>query len=135
MTNMTNALEVVLKTDELGRVRTPVERREKLLDEFERSGLSGAKFAALAGIKYPTFAGWALRRRRQEGSTRSPAKAADQVRWLEAMVAEAAPSTSPDSSALKVHLPGGAWIEVARVEQVELAARLVRSMEKAVVAC
>ena len=32
--------EVVLKTDVLGRVRTPAARREALLDEFERSGLS-----------------------------------------------------------------------------------------------
>ena len=51
--------EVVLKTDGLGRVKTPVARRESLLDEFERTGLSGAKFAALAGIKYQTFAAWA----------------------------------------------------------------------------
>lgn len=54
----------VLKTDELGRVRVPKERQEALLDEFERSGLSGVKFAALAGIKYPTFALWAQKRRK-----------------------------------------------------------------------
>ena len=40
-----------------------VERREALLDEFERSGLSGVKFAQLAGIKYQTFALWARKRR------------------------------------------------------------------------
>jgi len=45
----------ILKTDTIGRVFTPPARREQLLEEFERSGLSGAKFAALAGIKYPTF--------------------------------------------------------------------------------
>jgi hypothetical protein len=28
-------------------VRTPAARREQLLDEFERSGVSGAKFAEL----------------------------------------------------------------------------------------
>jgi len=56
--NTTSADETILKTDVLGRVRTPRERREHLLDEFERSGLSGKKFAALAGIKYPTFATW-----------------------------------------------------------------------------
>ena len=48
----------VLKTDKRGRVRVPVERREALLDEFEKSGMSGAKFARLAGIKYATFANW-----------------------------------------------------------------------------
>ena len=56
---------VVFKQDGLGRVRMPAARREQLLDEFERSGLSGKKFAALAGIKYQTFATWAQKRRRQ----------------------------------------------------------------------
>jgi hypothetical protein len=34
MTNTTQAEEQVLKTDVLGRVKTPAARREKLLDEF-----------------------------------------------------------------------------------------------------
>jgi hypothetical protein len=42
----------------------PARRREALLDEFEKSGASGAKFARLAGIKYATFAGWVLKRRK-----------------------------------------------------------------------
>jgi beta-galactosidase len=37
MMNMTPTDEAILKTDVLGRVRTPRERREHLLDEFERS--------------------------------------------------------------------------------------------------
>ncbi len=52
--NTTPTDEVVLKQDVLGRVKTPKARREQLLDEFERSGLPGLKFAELAGIKYPT---------------------------------------------------------------------------------
>jgi hypothetical protein len=49
--NTTATDEVILKTDVLGRVKTAPARREQLLDEFERSGLSGQKFAALAGVK------------------------------------------------------------------------------------
>lgn len=137
MTNTTKPLEVVLKTDELGRVRTPPERREKLLDEFERSGLSGAKFAALAGIKYQTFSAWALRRRRQRGSVAPKAspKSAEQVRWLEAVVSDAQQSPSGGSSAMKVHLSGDAWIEMIHVAQAPMAAALVRALEKPVVAC
>lgn len=60
--------EKVLKTDGMGRVRMPKERREELLDEFERSGLSGAKFAELVGIKYQTFAAWAKRRREERAA-------------------------------------------------------------------
>jgi len=48
---MTDTNEVsnqpLIKTDVMGRLRTPRERREKLLDEFERSGLSGGEFAAM----------------------------------------------------------------------------------------
>ena len=51
----------ILKTDGLGRVRTPAAQREALLDAFERSGLSGMKFAALHGVKYPSFANWVQR--------------------------------------------------------------------------
>jgi hypothetical protein len=35
----TQAVEAVIKTDVLGRVKTSAERREQLLEEFERSGL------------------------------------------------------------------------------------------------
>ena len=42
---------MILKTDDLGRVRTPLAMREALLDAFERSGLSGMKFAAQHRVK------------------------------------------------------------------------------------
>src|SRR5258706_8853416 len=58
----------VLKADARGRVLTAPERREQLLDEFERNGLSSAKFAALTGLKYPTFAAWVQRRRHHRGA-------------------------------------------------------------------
>jgi hypothetical protein len=54
----TNCDEKLMSSDARGRVLVPKERREALLDEFERSGLSGVKFAQLAGVKYPTFAYW-----------------------------------------------------------------------------
>lgn len=66
MTN-THITEEVLKTDTLGRVRTSRARREEIVDEFEKSGLSGQAFAALAGIKYQTFATWVQKRRRAGG--------------------------------------------------------------------
>jgi len=59
MTSTTVKAEI-LKQDGRGRVRVPVDRQEALLDAFEKSGASGAKFARLAGLKYATFAGWVL---------------------------------------------------------------------------
>jgi hypothetical protein len=86
MTIMTEVTEPIFKTDTKGRVKTPPERREKLLDEFERSGLSGAKFAELAHIKYQTFAAWIARRRKQRGLPQAAAKKANTVQWLQAVV-------------------------------------------------
>jgi hypothetical protein len=60
---------IILKTDGLGRVRTPLAQREALLDAFGRSGLSGMKFAALHGVKYPSFANWVQQRKRRRPMT------------------------------------------------------------------
>jgi hypothetical protein len=67
MTDMIKTEGAIIKTDEACRVRIPAVRREQLLDEFERSGLSGLKFAELASIKYQTFATWVQKRRRANG--------------------------------------------------------------------
>ncbi len=37
-----------LKTDRLGRVRTPLAKREEILEAFEESGASGMEFAVSA---------------------------------------------------------------------------------------
>ena len=123
--NTTPTDEVVLKQDVLGRVKTPQGRRERLLDEFERSGLSGQKFAELAGIKYQTFATWAQKRRRQRGSY--PAiKRPKQLRWLEAVV----DPNSGDKSPLVLELPGGVKVSIADVKQAALAAALLRALAR-----
>ena len=127
----------LLKSDTRGRVRTPLARQETLLDEFEQSGLSGAKFAALVGIKYPTFASW-VRRRRKGGRTDPAPPAGDPaatVRWLEAVVDKSLSQSHTGSSALVVELPGGARFAIAAPAQAALAAALLRAWEKAAPAC
>ena len=125
--------EVVLKQDVLGRVKTPKERREQLLDEFERSGLPGLKFAELVGIKYQTFATWVQKRRRQRGDYAAGkiSTAKKSVRWLEAVMA---PQTGSVVQAgplfLVLHLPGGLRVEISEGKQVELAAALVRALQR-----
>ena len=128
MTDTNNTVGQILKTDAEGRVRTPAARRESLLDEFERSGLSGKKFAELTGIKYQTFATWLQKRRRQG---QSAAKPAHTVRWLEAVVEQARISGNGSPLALVIGLPGGARLEIVDFKQVPLAAALLRSLEEA----
>lgn len=131
--NTTPSDEVVLKQDVLGRVKTPKSRREQLLDEFERSGLPGLKFAELAGIKYQTFATWAQRRRRQRGDYAAGkiTAAKKSVQWLEAVMAPPAGSVVKTGGvALVLHLPGSVRVEISDGQQVELAAALVRALQR-----
>jgi hypothetical protein len=121
----------ILKTDSLARVRTPPERKRELLDEFERSGLSGSKFAALAGVKYSTFAGWAARRQRSLSASAGPATGVDgaaKVRWLEAVLDRAQESGGKSSSVLTVQFAVGARADIASAKQAELAAALLRAL-------
>lgn len=137
MTNTENTTELVLKTDTVGRVITPAARRQSLLDEFEKSGLSGTKFAALAGIKYTTFASWLQKRRRQSGG-RARAKAVDaagQMRWLETVIEQAQSPVDKDRSTLRLQLPGGAQVEIGSASQAVLAAALLQALEKPAVPC
>ena len=106
--------------DTKGRVRTSKDQRRVILVEFERSGVSAAQFARRTGLKYSTVAAWVHRyRRKQRLGTKSP------VRLLEAVVASA-----PQLSALEVHLPGGARLEMRDASQVALVAALVRALDK-----
>jgi hypothetical protein len=129
MTNATPADETILKTDVLGRVKTPAARREQLLDEFERSGLTGQKFAEVVGIKYQTFATWAQKRRRQRGAY--PAvKRPKQLHWLEAVVEEKQGGGDKVPLPLVLELSGGGKVQIADVQQAALAAVLLRALEK-----
>jgi transposase-like protein len=127
MTDMTQAVGEVIKTDVRGRMMVSVQRRQSLLAEYDQSGLSAKKFAQLAGIKYQTFANW-LQKRRRRGS--SPAQPTDSVRWLEAVVEKAQTAGRPGTAALLVALPGGARLEIADAHQAVLAALLLRSLAK-----
>lgn len=124
--------EQILKTDIMGRVRTPRARREALLDEFERSGMCGVQFAGLAGVKYQTFAAWVNQRRKQVAARSTPAEDAvgggRPVRWVEAIWESPAGAAAGGGPALQVYLPGGAWVEVGDPRQAVLAAELLRAL-------
>jgi len=116
----------ILKTDAIGRVRTPRQRREALLDEFERSGMSASAFAKFCGVNYQTFATWAQQRRRR----RKAEKASAAPRLVEAVIAraKAPPSAQGLTVRLTVHMPGGARMEIGDVAQAKIAAELLRAL-------
>jgi hypothetical protein len=120
----------LIKTDALGRMQRTGEQRERILDEFERSGLSGLKFASFCGVKYQTFATWVQRRKRQRDASpkrRPQRKRASPVRWLEASVPATVASAD---TGLLLQLPGGVRAHVCHEQHIALAAALVRALEK-----
>jgi len=139
MTSM-NAESVILKTDRQGRVRTPLAQREALLDAFECSGLAGIKFAALHGVKYPSFANWVQQRKRRRSMTAAstgPESGAGEVagpggtvvQWWEGVVDHGAGQTNRAAGArsgLQLHLPGGVRMEITAADHVGWAAQLLK---------
>ena len=91
----TNASVSLLKEDLAGRVRVPAAKRLQILEEFDRSGMSGLAFAALVGVKYQTFASWRRRRYKPPNDYR---KGSPSTRFVEV----AAPQPE---SALELALP------------------------------
>jgi transposase len=133
MADMTT--EHILRVDCFGRVTTTRERREALLAEFDRSGISGQRFAKWAGIKYPTWASWVQKRRKEAGKTPSsktrPKK--NKVHWLEAVVTKNTPAQESATSktvGIIVQGPGGVRIEVCDAKQVGLAVQLLRELKR-----
>jgi transposase len=118
----------ILKTDVLGRVRMSVQRREAILDEFEKSGVAGAPFAKMIGVNYQTFASWIQKRRKARGQYRClPAvKKAPALKFAEVVVA----AESSGKTTLTVELPGGARVKVESPEQMELMCRLLTRLDK-----
>src|SRR6185437_12527830 len=65
----------IMSQDAQGRVLVSRERRESLLEQYDRSAMSGVKFAQYVGIKYSTLAYWLQSRRRHRERERSLKKA------------------------------------------------------------
>ncbi len=136
-TTTTTEEDQILKRDRLGRVKTPRDRREALLAEFDRSGLSGAQFAKWAGIKYGTFITWVQRRKRQAETNpvqAQPVAAAPaaEVRWVEAVrdeVPEKKPPAPAAPATMVVRGPGGVRLELCEERHVLWAAKLLRHLE------
>ena len=83
----------IFSRDTRGRVLVSPERRESLLAEYDRSGMSGVKFAQYVGIKYSTLASWLQKRRRHRDREKLLLKAGRDTEagksnggWIEAVL-------------------------------------------------
>ena len=66
----------ILSQEARGRGLLSRERRESLLEEYDRGGMSGVKFAQYVGIQYSTLAYWLQSRRRHRRREKLLIKAA-----------------------------------------------------------
>jgi transposase-like protein len=124
MTVMESESEI-LKVDEVGRVRTPPARREAMLAEYDRSGMTGAQFARFIGVRYSTLMYWLQRRRKEAGQGEPVATPRqDHPRWLEARVE----GEVPKSENVVVEMGGGVRVLVGSKVQAALAGELLRAM-------
>ena len=132
---MTSTTGLVDRTDSRRQIRISRKKREALLAEFDKSGMSGSKFAKQEGIKYTTLAYWLQKRRRPRSKTilaqKSVPGTRNKVRWLEAVVDDPQNKEPPmlATATLVVHGPGGVRLELSDDKQVKLAAQLLRELD------
>jgi hypothetical protein len=134
----TNAQSPPLKTDVIGRVRISAKHREALLDAYEASSMTGMKFAAAHGVKYPTFASWIQRRRRDRGQF-EPSNESVPAALLESLVELGLPvaamplgsmtGASSSGSALRIQHANGICMCVEDERQARLAVLVLRELD------
>jgi hypothetical protein len=122
----------ILSQDARGRVLVSRERRESLLAEYDRSGMSGVRFAQYLGIKYTTLAHWIRSRRRQRQREKLLLKAGADAeagrsngRWIEAVVDKNGSAARGPSGALRIYFAAGAYCQISNTAEVALAAELL----------
>ena len=127
--------EKILSQDAQGRVLVSRERRASLLEEYDRSGMSGVKFAQYIGIKYSTLAYWLQSRRRHREREKLLLKAGADTEagksngaWIEAVVENGSPPRVP-IGALRIYFAGGAYCQISSATEVALAAELLGRLD------
>src|SRR5215468_2675139 len=119
----------ILSQDARGRVLVSRERRESLLAEYDRSGMSGVRFAQYLGIKYTTLAHWIRSRRRQRQREKLLMKAGAEAeaarsngRWIEAVVDKDGSRCREKADVLRIYFAAGTYCQVSSGAEVALAA-------------
>jgi hypothetical protein len=131
MTSATEEPGEILSRDAQGRVLVSRERRESLLEEYDRSGMSGVKFARYVGIKYSTLAYWLQSRHRHREREKSLMKAGADTEagknngaWIEAVVENGSAPRAPIGG-LRIYFAGGAYCQISSATEAALAAELL----------
>lgn len=120
---MTDMNEVILKADRRGRLRYTAEQKQALVAAYETSGLSCPRFAALHGVNYQTLVSW-LKKRRQ-GASDHPV-----LRSMVPAELEGPPPRNAAGASMEILLPCGVRLAVHTPAQMNMAATLIRELQK-----
>jgi hypothetical protein len=102
-----------------------------MLEQFERSGLSGPAFARVTGLKYQTFATWRQQHKKARLEVAAVRSCASAVGLAVNLVEVAWPGTGGgDGAALRIELSAGAAIVLKEASQVPLVAQLLRALQR-----
>jgi len=116
--------DTIIKINRARRPRYTKEYKEEVLGAYEVSGMAGPAFAARCGLKYPTFATWVAKRRREkDGSADGSADGARAESFIFAEI-----GVDSGAGALRVTLPGGAVAEFGSPSQAALLAALIKAL-------
>ena len=109
----------IIKSDRVGRPHYTQQFKDEVLAGYDASGMRAPAFAEQCGIKYPTFAGWLAKRKREaaEGST-TPGQSFVLAKF----------SDSQQSDTVRITRPGGAAAELATTTLVPLLAALIKAL-------
>jgi len=103
------------------RIYSP-EQRERLIAEYEASGLTQARFAKQTGVKYMTLVTWLHEKRRGEARTRT-----SQMKFEKLEMPRATSNAASVEAMVVVTLPDGTRIEGKRPADVAEVLRALRS--------
>lgn len=97
-----------------------------MLEEYERSRMSGMAFAEQHGIKYTTLASWIQRKKKRSMTGQKTPSVNHPVQWVEAVTAS--PRQEEKALPLLVRFGGGVLMEIADCNGAMLAAQVLRHL-------
>ena len=123
---MTATNDGILKADRRGRLSYSPEQRSAMIEAYQASSWSGPRYAALHGVKYQTLANW-LQKRKRGAAPEAPGL--PRPAFLSFVPAEL--QGMPNAgAAMEILLPGGAKLSITAPGHVQLAAALIRELER-----